>query len=130
MTTHKKILVVDDDTDLREALDTALTHAGFATYTAADGKSGVTLALKEKPDLILLDIMMPTMTGHEALAAIRKDVWGKTVPVLFLTNFEDAKNIAQGFELQGNDYLIKSNTSLEAIVTKVKQYLAGYYDHH
>jgi hypothetical protein len=43
---------------------------------------------------------------------------------------EDAKNIAQGFELQGNDYLIKSNTSLEAIVTKVKQYLAGYYDHH
>ncbi len=124
----RKILVVDDDTDLREALEVALSSAGFTTFTAPDGAKGLEIALAEKPDLILLDIMMPVMNGHKTLSELRKDTWGKDVPVLFLTNFDDPKNISQGFELKGNDYIIKSNTSLESIVKKVKQYLAGYHD--
>ncbi len=124
----KKILVVDDDTDLREALDSALTDAGFETLTANDGAEGLRIALENKPDLILLDIMMPTKTGHEMLGALRRDPWGKTAPVIFLTNFDDATNIAQGFEQKGNEYIIKSSTSLDSIVKKVKQYLAGYHD--
>lgn len=126
--TNKKILVVDDDNDLREALDTALTQAGYTSITAPDGKAGLTSALEHKPDLILLDIMMPIMGGHEMLSALRKDVWGKSVPVLLLTNFDDPKNITEGFGLNANDYIIKSNVSLSSIITKVKQYLAGYHD--
>lgn len=125
---QKKILVVDDDTDLREALDTALTAAGYTSLTAKDGAEGLALALKEKPDLILLDIMMPNMNGHKTLSELRKDSWGKEVPVLFLTNFDDPTNISEGFGLKANGYIIKSNTSLESITTKVKQYLAGYHD--
>ncbi len=125
---NKKILVVDDDTDLREALDTALKHAGFMSVTAPDGKIGLASALEHKPDLILLDIKMPTMSGHEMLSALRKDAWGKSVPVLLLTNYDDPKNITEGFGLNANDYIIKSNVSLGSIITKVKQYLAGYHN--
>lgn len=124
----KKILIVDDENDLSEALDTALTEAGFETIVAPDGTQGLSLALTEKPDLILLDILMPKMNGHEMINELRKDAWGKNVPVMFLTNFDDASNIAQGFERKGNDYIIKSSTSLAEIVKKVKQYLAGYHD--
>ncbi len=126
--TGKKILVVDDDTTLREALDTALTQAGFMTIIASDGEAGLASALEHKPDLILLDIHMPKMSGHEMLLELRKDTWGKTVPVLLLTNYDDPKNITEGFGLKADDYIIKSNVSLQSITTKVKQYLAGYHD--
>ncbi len=125
---QKKILIADDEIDLREALSTALSSAGYATVTAKNGAEALELALKEKPDLILLDIMMPDINGHETLNKLRKDDWGKSVPVLFLSNLDDATNIAQGFGLKGNGYIIKSNTSLEEITKKVKQYLAGYHD--
>ncbi len=124
----KKILIVDDEDDLRNALNVALTNAGYTTFTAANGAEGLKIALAEKPDLILLDIMMPNMSGHETLKELRKNDWGKAVPVLFLTNMDDATNISQGFGLKGNGYIIKSNTSLEEITKKVKQYLAGYHD--
>jgi len=123
---QKKILIVDDEVDLREALSGALTAAGFATITATDGEEGIKLALEHKPDLILLDIVMPNMNGHKALSQIRKDAWGKTVPVLFLTNSDDPANMIQGFGLKGSDYLIKSNTSLDEITKRVRLSLAGY----
>jgi DNA-binding response OmpR family regulator len=123
---EQKILIVDDDSDLRSALQTALTNAGFTTFIAENGSEGLALALLHKPDLILLDISMPHMNGHQTLSELRKDSWGKDVQVFFLTNLDDPKNIVQGFEQKSDDYIIKSNTSLEAIVKKVKQYLAGY----
>ncbi len=125
---NKKILIVDDEDDLRNALNVALTNAGYTTFTASNGSECIATALEQRPDLILLDIMMPEMNGHQTLNELRKNEWGKTVPVLFLTNLDDAKNITQGFELKGNGYLIKSNTSLDEITKKVKQYLAGYHD--
>ncbi len=125
---RKKILIIDDEKDLRDALEVALTNSGFESLCAPDGALGLELAHAQKPDLILLDIMMPTMNGHEMLNELRKDTWGKHVPVLLLTNSDDPKNITQGFENKSNGYIIKSNTSLESIVKKVKQYLAGYHD--
>ncbi len=125
---EKKILVVDDDTDLREALAATLTAAGFVTETAGDGEEGLAKALEIHPDLTLLDIGMPKMNGHEVLGKLRRDPWGKTAAVLLLTNFDDAKNITEGVGLGGNDYLIKSGTDLQSIATKVKQHLAGYHD--
>lgn len=124
----KKILVVDDEQDLREALQNVLNASGFMTITAPHGEAGLALALSEKPDLILLDIGMPKMNGHQVLAQLRKDAWGKHVPVFLLTNYEDAGNVAEGLELKGDEYIMKSNESLESIVKRVKQYLAGYHE--
>lgn len=123
------ILVVDDNSDLREALEAALTNAGFTTVVAEDGVAGLEAALKYKPNLILLDIMMPNMNGHQMLSELRRDAWGKQAQVLFLTNLDDPKDIVESFERAGDDFIIKSNTSLKDIVTKVKQHLAGYVDH-
>ncbi len=124
----KKVLVVDDDTKLREALLTALEAAGLSVLEAADGAEGLAMALKYKPDLTLLDIMMPKMNGHEVLNELRKDVWGKTAEVLLLTSLDDVDNIATGVGAKSDDYIIKSNVSLEEITKKVKQHLAGYHD--
>lgn len=123
----QRILIVDDDSDLREALDTAFSNAGFVTTTAVNGAEGLKLALSQKPDLILLDITMPIMNGHQMLHELRKDTWGKTVHVILLTNSDDPANITQGFGLKGDGYIIKSNVSLDSIVKKVTQHFAGYH---
>lgn len=86
------------------------------------------MALKRKPDLILLDVMMPTVNGHKALYELRKDDWGKTAKVIMLTALDDAENIAQDVTLKADDYIIKSSMGLQEIVTKVKHHLAGYTD--
>lgn len=125
---EKKILIVDDEQDLREALHTVLHAAGFAVIEAGDGETGLALAFAEKPDLILLDIGMPKMNGHQVLAKLRKDPWGDKVPVLLLTNYDDVRNITEGIERKGDAYIMKANESLESIVKRVKQYLAGYHD--
>lgn len=124
--TTDNILIIDDDPDLREALYAALTQAGFVALSASNGAEGLSLALAHHPKLILLDIMMPQMNGHQTLKELRKDSWGKHAQVLFLTNMDDPKNMIQGFGLNGTDYIIKSNASLEEIVKRVKQVLAGY----
>lgn len=124
----QKILVVDDEMELRDALKAALDEAGYDVIVAEDGNAGIHKALIFKPDLILLDILMPNKNGHETLHELRRDPWGKTVPVLLLTNLDDATNITTSIGLKGDDYIIKSQTDLKNIVKKVKQYLAGYHD--
>ena len=125
---QKKILVIDDDTDLREALQTSMHSAGYDVLTAADGEGGLLSAFANKPDLILLDISMPKMNGLQVLHTLRRDPWGKDVQVLLLTNADDPTNIVHGVEQKSNDYIIKSQTSLENILKKVKQQLAGYHN--
>jgi DNA-binding response OmpR family regulator len=125
---QKKILVIDDEKDLRDALRVALTSAGYSVSEAEDGQNGLVLAEDERPDLILLDIMMPNMSGHQVLREIRMKPWGMRMKIILLTNSDDPTNISQGVELKSNDYIIKSQTSLSDIVKKVKQHLAGYTD--
>lgn len=124
----KNILIIEDEAPLRKALNTILTKEGHTVTTAADGKQGLEMALAEKPDLIMLDINMPNMNGHQMLEKLRLDPWGKTAAVIFLSNYDDPANIAKGFEYKSGDYIIKSNTSLEEIANRVKQYLGGYHN--
>ncbi len=128
MATSHTILIVDDEKDLRDALGAALRNAGFTVLEAIDGPQGVQLAELEKPDIILLDIMMPNMSGHQVLREIRMKPWGMRMKVILLTNSDDPGNISQGAELKSNDYIIKSQTSLEDIIKKVKQHLVGYHE--
>lgn len=127
-TAPKKILVVDDEKDLRDALSSALSSAGYFVIKAENGEMGLKEAETHKPDLILLDISMPRMNGHQMLHSLRRQPWGKDTPVLMLTNSDDPANIVQGVSLKSNDYIIKSQISLELVVKKVKQHLAGYHD--
>ena len=124
----KKILVVDDEKDLRGALRTVLVASKFEVIEATNGVDGLALAESEHPDLILLDIMMPKMNGHEMLRELRKHPWGMHMHVLLLTNADDPANIAQGAVLRSDEYLIKSQTSLNTIVKKVKQHILGYHN--
>lgn len=122
----QKILVVDDEKDLRDALRTGLEASGFEVIEAENGELGFIAAENEKPDLILLDVMMPTLNGHHVLQRLRQTAWGKNLPVLLLTNADDPKNVAEGISLKSDDYVIKSQTSLKEIVVTIKQQLAGY----
>ena len=104
-------------------MEEALAEAHFTVVTATNGKEGVELALLHKPDLILLDIRMPVMDGIEALKNIRKDPWGRTAKIIIMTAMDDVNNIATAHEARLDDYLIKTHTSLDELLTKVRMTL-------
>lgn len=116
----KRILIIEDEPDIREAMAEALVQAGFDALTAENGSVGLELAIAEKPDMILLDIIMPIMDGHETLSRLRQDPWGKSVKVIMLTSMDDVKNIGAAHEGGITDYIIKAHSSLDDIVKKVK----------
>jgi CheY-like chemotaxis protein len=120
----KKILVVDDDPNLRLVLVDKLNSFGFETTGAANGKDGLETAFKIRPDLILLDIMMPIMSGPEMLKHLRMDEWGKKVKVVMLTVLEDPDMIAQAIEDGSLAYLIKSDQGINDIAERVKEMTA------
>ena len=103
----------------------ALTDAGFEVTTAANGAIGYDLALEHHPDLILMDIVMPEMDGHQTLKKLREDAWGKTAKVVMLTSMDSARNIASAHEHEIEDYIIKVHSSLDDIVKKVRIIVYG-----
>lgn len=115
------ILTVEDDADLREAICTGLQDAGFTVLQAQDGGEGVRLALSEHPDLILMDIMMPELNGHQAVEKIRNDSWGKNARVIYLTSLSDAENVVHAVEHGSEEYIVKPHTSLKEIIEKVNE---------
>lgn len=119
----KKVLVIEDEQDLREALKTALSNENFDVHTAGDGEVGLQQALEIKPDLILLDLMMPKLDGLGVLKALREDEWGKNVKVIVMTALDDLERVAEVLEHGGSEYLVKSNISLGTVVAKVKEKL-------
>ncbi len=124
METMKKIAVVEDDKFLRKVYESKLPKEGFLVVSAGDGKSGLELIRKEKPDLVLLDLIMPIMTGFEVLESLKADTKSKMPKVVVLSNLGQDEDIARSKELGASDFLIKSNLSIKEIVEKIKQYLA------
>ena len=124
----KKVLVVDDEADLRDALVTALRASELEVHTAKDGAEGLTVALAEKPDLLVIDLQMPTVTGTEMLTKIRTDEpWGAKVPVIMLTAQSDLGNISEAVIPGGVnfEYLIKTDWKLTDLVERIKGKLAA-----
>lgn len=123
----KKILIVEDEAPLRNALVDALTHEGLAVSEAVDGKAGLDLALSTKPDLILLDMNMPVMDGMTMLRLLREDQsYGATAAVIVLTNlgmFSDQEITKTVNTTEPLFYLVKSNWSIDAVVKKVHMVL-------
>ncbi len=119
----KKILIVENEEDLSEALSAVLTQEGFEVIVAEDGESGFHAALEHKPDMIILDLMLPKMDGVTVLGKLRADAWGSKVPVIVLTALDDMNKIAEVIEAGGNDYIVKTNITLSGITDKVKEKL-------
>ena len=117
----KKILIVEDDRALRMILQDKLARENFAVFVASDGAEGLKIAEKELPDIVLLDIIMPKMSGVDMLKLMRETTWGKTVPVLFLTNDNKPERMMEALKINANDYLIKSDWGLAEIITKIKE---------
>lgn len=120
---EKHILIIEDEPDIREAMAEAIADAGFKVSTASNGSEGLQTAAAEHPDLILLDIVMPVMDGHETLKRLRQDPWGQSAKVVMLTSMDDVKNVASAHESSITDYLIKTQNSLDEIVKKVREAL-------
>ena len=124
MANTKKILIVEDEKSLLKGLTIKFSKEGFSVFGAQDGKAGLRLALSKKPDLILLDIVMPVMDGITMLKELRKDKWGKSAIVFLLTNLEDADKTTQSIEQNAAAYLVKSNWTLNDLVQQIKLKLA------
>ena len=121
MTTKKKILIIEDDKSLVDALSQKLTKVGFDCILAFNGKEGLKKIEAEKPDLILLDIIMPIMDGLTMLKELRKT--NKEVPAIVLTNLSGEDKLSEALSNGSYDYLVKSDYSLEDIVSKINKVL-------
>jgi DNA-binding response OmpR family regulator len=117
---NKKVLVTEDEAPLRNAVSDILTFEGFTVFQAKNGQEGLDIALKEHPDLILLDLMMPVMDGLTMLQKLREDEWGKTAAVILLTNINDPEKVAAATDAGTYDFLVKSDWNIEDVVGKIK----------
>lgn len=118
-----KIAVIEDDEGLSEIYQTSLTADGYQVVIARDGEAGLALIQAEKPDLILLDIMMPKVSGDQVLAEMRKSAWGKDIPVIIMTNISEAEIPNTLRQLNYSALLIKANNSPSQIIEMVKKIL-------
>ena len=118
-----KILVVEDEATLNKTLSASLKAEGFDILSALDGAQGWELAKSEKPDLILLDLILPKMDGFEVLKALKDDEITKEIPIILLTNLESPEDIQKALVAGARTYLIKANYKLEEIIQKVKEAL-------
>jgi signal transduction histidine kinase len=115
METSKRVLVIDDEGSIREAVSEMLRAEGFEVYSASDGVAGAELAKEHLPDLILCDVMMPRMDGYGMLTVLRKDPLTAAIPFIFLTGKADPEHLRVGMNLGADDYLIKPFTRRDLI---------------
>ena len=117
----KTILLVEDDEFLAELYATKLNLEGFEVLLAADGEKGLKMVKESKPDLVLLDIILPKMDGFEVLANMQQDQTVKNIPVILLTNLSQKDEVKRGLDLGAKDYLIKAHFMPSEVVKKIKQ---------
>lgn len=117
----KTILIVEDEHALRWILADTLRSSGFEVYEARNGLEGLLLALEKRPDLILLDILLPHMDGIQMAKSLRRDPWGATAKIIILTNLGNFETIGDATGAGVQDYLVKNDWSLEDVVKLVSR---------
>ena len=123
MNGKKKILIIDDDASLRSVLEDKFSGEGFSVRLAKNGQEGLEIALEEKPDVILVDILMPVLDGLGMIKELRQDNWGKEANVILLSNLDDTTKIAEAAQLGVFDFLTKQDYKIDDVVKKVKEKL-------
>ncbi|PIP75417.1 response regulator [Candidatus Kuenenbacteria bacterium CG22_combo_CG10-13_8_21_14_all_39_9] len=117
----KKILIVEDETALLYALQNQLSVEGYQTLAADNGEKALQILEREKPNAILLDIILPKMDGWTFLQKIKSNEKTKDIPVIIVSNLFDEASQAHGIELGVKDYLVKTNYTTAELVDKIKQ---------
>jgi DNA-binding response OmpR family regulator len=118
-----KIAIIEDDSVISQMYRMKFEADGFDVQLASDGKRGIALVESFLPDLILLDIQMPGMNGADALEVIRKNDWGKNIPVIILTNLGEEEAPKQLRALGIHSYIVKANLTPRQVVQRVKEAL-------
>jgi len=128
MKSMKKVLVIEDDSFLVEVYATKFKKAGYKTILVTNGEEGLVKAESDKPDIILLDLMLPKKNGFEVLAELKANPKLKKIPVVVLSNLGQEKDIEQVKQLGADDYLIKSNVTMKKIIKRIDNILRpGHY---
>ena len=117
------ILLIEDEEMLANMYETKFKNEGYNIRKALDGETGLKMAREEKPDLILLDIIMPKLDGFSVLKKLKEDPKTKSVPIVLLTNLGQDEDVKKGQALGAEGYLVKANLTPAQVVDKVKQYL-------
>jgi len=119
----KKVLIVEDDNFVAEVYSTKLLEMGHEVQIAQNGEEGLVLIEKSKPDLVLLDILMPVMGGIELLEELKKKVEWKNIPIILLTNVGEKESIQKARNFGVQDYLIKSHFTPAEVIEKIESIL-------
>ncbi len=115
----KKVLIVEDDSFLQGLMANKLSKNDFDTQTASNGEEATTLLATEKFDCVLLDLMLPDISGFDVLKAMKAA--HQKIPVIVFSNLSDDKDIKKAMDMGAEEYLIKSNFTLEELVEKIKK---------
>ena len=116
----KTILIIEDDKFLRELVIQKLIKEGYETSEAVDGEEGIKKIKEEKPDLILLDLILPGIDGFEVLSKMREDPALAQIPVIILSNLGQKDDVEKGLKMGAVDYLIKAHFTPGEIIEKIK----------
>ncbi len=125
MSAAKRVLLAEDDRFLRRACEQSLRQRGYTVISAPDGEAALQLARSERPDLILLDMLMPRMTGLDVLRALKADAQTREIPVLVLSNSSREQDVQEVTRLGVVAYLVKANLSLQELGERVAGILSG-----
>jgi len=117
------VLIIEDDPLLTKMYETKFVSEGFAVTKAADGEEGLKVALSGHPDMILLDVMMPRLSGIDMLSQLRTDSWGASAPVIILSNLSQEQEGEKAKALGVKEYLVKANFTPAELVEKVRSHL-------
>lgn len=117
------ILIIEDDKFLLKAYEIKFRQSGIEILIATDGEIGFSIAKEQKPSLIILDLMLPKINGFEVLEKLKSDKDLKNIPVIAVSNLGQESDKTKALNLGAEEYLIKTNYSLEEIIGKIKNYL-------
>ena len=119
----KKVLIIEDEENLKFLLVQKFTEEGFDVEEAIDGEEGMKKLKENKPDLVLLDLLLPGIDGFEVLSRLKRDSNLESIPVIIISNFSQEGEIERGLKLGAIDYLIKADLTLDKIVERVRKAL-------
>ncbi len=123
MVKKKFIFIIEDEQTLSRSLRDKLEREGYRVETAIDGKLGLASVKREKPDLLILDIILPGLNGLEVLKGLKSDSRSKHIPVLLVSNVDDEKQQREAQRLGAANYLLKSNVTLAKIIEEIQKYI-------
>ena len=123
MNTKKKILIVEDNAELAKVYQSRFDLEGYETEVVGDGEKALAVALEFAPDLILLDVMMPQISGFDVLDILKNTDKTKGVKIVLLTALSQLRDKEHAARLGADDYLVKSEASLDEIVACVRKYV-------